>query len=103
MMSVYLVWSHEHGAWWGPGGCGYTPKLSQAGRYSRADALMICTRAIPGTAAREGSLPELPVRLDDLLDMLCGPHGEIYEPGLGMSNGRPRISRSAHKALGRRR
>ncbi len=78
---TYLVWSHEHAAWWSPGGFGYTQRLSQAARMSRADALMICARAIPGTAGRTGALPELPVRLDDLMHMLRGPTGEAYEPG----------------------
>jgi hypothetical protein len=66
---IYLIWSDEHLAWWCPGGNGYTRRLSEAGRYSRANALMICTRAIPGTAARRGRLPELPVRLQDVLEM----------------------------------
>jgi hypothetical protein len=78
---LYLVWSHEHGAWWRPGGLGYTPRLSEAGRFSRADALMICANAIPGTAARKGWLPELPIALTDVLDMLRGPSGEEYVPG----------------------
>lgn len=31
MADTYLVWSHEHGAWWRPGGHGYTTHLSDAG------------------------------------------------------------------------
>lgn len=65
----YLIWSHEHGAWWGPGLTGYVKSLFAAGRYTRADALRICTKAIPGTADRTGVLPELPVRLADVLLM----------------------------------
>jgi hypothetical protein len=61
----YLIWSHEHGRWWGPGGCGYVSRMSQAGRYSREQALRICVKAVPGTADRMGALPELPVRLVD--------------------------------------
>jgi hypothetical protein len=59
---LYLVWSHEHGRWWGPGGCGYVTSLSAAGRYNHRQALDICTKAIPGNAV----LPELPVRLRDV-------------------------------------
>jgi hypothetical protein len=77
---IYLIWSHEHGAWWRPNRCGYAQRLSEAGRYSRAEALLICTRAIPGTAAREGALPELPVALADVMAMLRGPDGAEYEP-----------------------
>lgn len=63
---TYLIWSHEHGAWWGPGGNGYVRRLSKAGRYSQAEALRICIRGIPGTV---GALPELPVRLVDVEQM----------------------------------
>lgn len=73
---AYLIWSHEHRAWWGPNKTGYVRRLSEAGRYSRADALMICTNAIPG--ARGGTLNELPVRLEDMLAMLRDPLGAEY-------------------------
>ena len=63
---MYLIWSHEHGGWWGPGRSGYVRSISAAGRYSRDEALRICAEAIPGDAARLGALPELPVREDDL-------------------------------------
>lgn len=66
----YLIWSHEHAAWWGPGGCLYLKRLSEAGRYTRDQALRICTDAMPGTAARLGALPELPVREDDVQEMI---------------------------------
>jgi hypothetical protein len=66
---AYLVWSHEHGRWWGPGRSGYTRRLSEAGRYTRAEAVAICAKAIPGNAARYRSLPELPVREEDVLAM----------------------------------
>lgn len=78
---VYLIWSNEHRAWWGSDRAGYVSRLSQAGRYSQADALLVCTHAIPGTADRLGMLPEIPVRLFDVLLMLRGPLGEEYEPG----------------------
>lgn len=44
-MSAYLIWSHEHGAWWAPDERGYVKKVSQAGRYPRHLALMICFNA----------------------------------------------------------
>jgi hypothetical protein len=34
----YVVWSHEHGAWW-RGDPGYTCELDKAGRFSRVEAL----------------------------------------------------------------
>lgn len=67
LTAVYLIWSHEHGRWWGPGGRGYVSSMRQAGQYSREQALQICRKAILGTADRLGALPELPVRLTDVL------------------------------------
>jgi hypothetical protein len=64
-MDTYLIWSNHHGAWW-RGPFGYTPHLSEAGRFARDHALALCTDAIPGEASRSGMLPELPVRLDDV-------------------------------------
>lgn len=69
MTDVYLIWSHEHGGWWGPGRAGYVRSISKAGRYSRDEALTICAEAIPGDARRLGALPELPVRKADVLVM----------------------------------
>ena len=61
MAERYLIWSHEHGAWWGPGRCGYVASIGAAGRYTEAEAMDICTNAIPGTSRQLGALPELPV------------------------------------------
>jgi hypothetical protein len=61
----YLIWSHENRGWWRQDGYGYVTSLSDAGIYSRAKALEICERAIPGTANRLSALPDLPVRLED--------------------------------------
>lgn len=61
MTERYLIWSHEHSAWWGPGRCGYVSSIGKAGRYSEAEAMDICTNSIPGTSRRMGALPELPV------------------------------------------
>ena len=74
---TYLIWSAEHQSWWGPGGCGYYRQLSRAGRYTRQQALDICTRAIPGTAERYGKLPELPVRLADVEAMVMAYDAEF--------------------------
>ena len=63
---MYLLWSHEHHAWWGQGRAGYVRRVSAAGRYTREEAVEICADAIPGTAQRYGALPELPVRLSDI-------------------------------------
>lgn len=67
----YLVWSNEHRGWWRHGGWGYTPDLSRAGRFSRANALAICRGAIP-SAAHLGLIAEIPVRETDMQDFLEG-------------------------------
>jgi hypothetical protein len=42
-MSVYLVWSNEHHAYWGPSG-GYTTNWLTAGRFTREEAAERCNR-----------------------------------------------------------
>lgn len=67
----YLIWSHEHSAWWATGGHGYHRRLTLAARFSREQAMDICVKAMPGTAAHLGALPELPVREADVKEMLA--------------------------------
>lgn len=61
----YLVWSHEHKAWWGPNNNGYFQGIRNAGIYSREQALEIVKGA---TIAINWQWPpnELPVRIEDL-------------------------------------
>lgn len=42
---LWLVYSNEHRAWWGPGHHGYTTDTDRAGRYSHAAAAAICAQA----------------------------------------------------------
>lgn len=63
----YLVWSHEHGAWWGPARRGYVKRIAEAGLYSEEEAIDICAKAIMG---RREPFYELPVRLEDVEEML---------------------------------
>jgi len=44
----YVIWSFEHGQWWGPGHCGYTDYLSEAGRYTAREAGEIVTNSVMG-------------------------------------------------------
>lgn len=39
----WLIWSHEHGLWWAPDGRGYRADVTEAGRYTRADAEHNCS------------------------------------------------------------
>ncbi len=68
---LYLVWSNEHEGWWKPGGWGYSRGLTEAGHFSRSQALEICRKAIP-TAAHIGLISEIPVRLIDLGEFMEG-------------------------------
>jgi hypothetical protein len=43
--ALWLVWSHEHGAWWKPAKWSYTDDPQKAGRYSVQDAQEICAKA----------------------------------------------------------
>lgn len=40
--TVYLVWSNDANAWWGPNSSGYTGDVWTAGRYDEADARGAC-------------------------------------------------------------
>jgi hypothetical protein len=42
---LYLIWSEEHGRWWGPAQRGYTTSIREAGLYTLQEANDICTRA----------------------------------------------------------
>jgi len=69
----YLVFSLEHGAWW-RAHTGYTHQHEKAARWNRDEALAICRNALPGW--RTDLLPpELPIREDDLVEMLAKPEG----------------------------
>lgn len=40
-MTMYLIWSNEHHAWWKPGCRGYTTLTHLAGRYTELEARRI--------------------------------------------------------------
>lgn len=44
-MTMWLIWSNEHGAWWGPNSNGYTRLFSKAGRYTEKQAKDITKNA----------------------------------------------------------
>jgi hypothetical protein len=61
----YLVWSHEHSAWWRPAWGGYTPNVAHAGRYSYEEAIQICQQAAQGWSG-QGPFNEVPVAEADI-------------------------------------
>lgn len=48
--TAFVVWSHKHGAWWGPNRCGYHSQLAYAGVYTEAEARAIETDSAFGPA-----------------------------------------------------
>jgi hypothetical protein len=68
----YLVWSHEHAAWWRVHS-GYTRTAAKAGRWTRAEAIEICRNALPGQWREGLPFPEIPVAELDIEAMLERP------------------------------
>ena len=68
MADNYLVWSHEHGMWWRANRHGYSRSVSDAGRYSRDEAIKICALARNGIGDLDTPPPEIPVRVEDLIE-----------------------------------
>lgn len=52
----FLIWSHEHHAWWAPGGNGYTFSREEAGRYDLDTAFGIVRSA--NAACKPGVVEE---------------------------------------------
>lgn len=48
---IWLVWSHEHNAWWRPNCAGYTLHIAAAGRYTKTKADEICQSRSPSRFA----------------------------------------------------
>lgn len=65
----YLIWSHEHGAWWKANRMGYIVAAKFAGRFSRDEAIEICRTAREGFPM-ESAPSEIPVRAADVLACL---------------------------------
>lgn len=62
----YVIWSHEHMAWWRPNSQGYTRNIRYAGQYSREAAVAIVAQASVAHDWTRGGPNELAVRVDDL-------------------------------------
>jgi len=45
MKTGWLIWSHEHDAWWRAARWGYTRNWHEAGRYDILEAVEICLDA----------------------------------------------------------
>ena len=72
---IYLVWSNEARAWWGPNGSGYRHDLWKAGRYDEHNARKAC-------GLRTWSLGKPPPEVMVLAPESDGDHftaAELYE------------------------
>jgi hypothetical protein len=72
----YLIWSHDHSAWWRAGRCGYTRHIAAAGRYERAEAIEICREAnICMSFDRDWAPREIMVAEADAIDSVMQVEG----------------------------
>lgn len=46
-METFLIWSHEHGKWWGPDERGYVDDVADAGRYRKDHAAELTMYHVP--------------------------------------------------------
>lgn len=68
---THLIWNTDHGAWWRPGGVGYSVRIEEAGRFTHRQALEECCRALVGW--RPGTpYPDIPVVERDVMVMQDG-------------------------------
>ena len=65
-MRHFLIWSEEHGAWWGADHRGYTRSMCQAGLYTRKEARTICHGANMGGRLFNEVAMRAPRTLDSL-------------------------------------
>ena len=54
---LWLVWSNEHAAWWGPDGCHYYRDIGSAGRYTLEQAIEISGKRLGSQKTRETGNP----------------------------------------------
>lgn len=60
----WLIWSNQIGAWWKQNKTSYTRALSDAGRFTRDEALRVCGLGFDGWDGTQAPT-RLPVRLED--------------------------------------
>ncbi len=71
----WLVWSHEHSAFWRANHCGYTVHIEKAGRYTRGEAELICKDANYG----KGRTRIEPLDCDEPPNEICFPAPEAVD------------------------
>lgn len=76
--AVWLVWSNEHSAWWGPNASGYYTDIEAAGRYDLNGALRCCASRSRGSVP-----PEIMVPSPELIKALADPPAPAKEDDNG--------------------
>lgn len=85
MERPWLVWSNEHGAFWRPNESGYTARIEEAGRYSKAQAEAICKDASPRawSTSPNDVPPEICMPAPEALDdQFASPPGGTIRSGV---------------------
>lgn len=59
----WLIWSNEHGAWWGPQRSGYTTEVNHAGRYTFEEADEIARARLYRSGASANRLTGTPAEV----------------------------------------
>jgi hypothetical protein len=62
----YLIWSHQHGKWWGPAWRGYTSSHRDAGRYSKEEAQEIIAKSRYGWRPEQPVPPEVAIEVPEV-------------------------------------
>lgn len=52
-LRIWSIWSNEHNQYWRANCMGYTSDISEAGLYTRSDALEICRKASVGKTPKQ--------------------------------------------------
>lgn len=87
---IWLIYSREHNAWWGPNHCGYVLESDGAGRYTKDEADKICADACRGRGAcGDDGVPEFAMlapasadeaeRMREALEKISGYSNEFID------------------------
>lgn len=68
---IWMIYSREHNAWWGPNHCGYFTDIASAGLYTQREADKVCADACRGrTGESDEGPPEFKMIAPDCAPLL---------------------------------